>query len=80
MGWSRTIYDAHGQAIGMACGRGNSPSCACGARASRKCDYLLRGGKQGWTCDRDLCGSCAVRVGPDRDYCVAHAQLDKKGG
>jgi hypothetical protein len=30
------------------------------------------------TCDRPICARCAVRVGPDRDLCGAHARLEAK--
>jgi hypothetical protein len=43
--------------------------CRCGARATQECDFpLLAGG----TCDKPLCKSCAVRKGPDVDWCPEH--------
>lgn len=46
--------------------------CACGHWASRLCDFELSSGK---TCDRNICASCATRVGPDRDLCPQHKEV-----
>lgn len=45
--------------------------CACGTLAAVQCDYPAGRGR---TCDRYLCRSCAVSVGPDRDYCPIHPE------
>lgn len=64
---------------GWACTRGSSERCQeCGGRASKLCDYPLRGAKAGKTCDAKLCARCAVNVAPDRDYCGPHARLAAK--
>ena len=40
----------------------------------RECDFKMPDGK---TCDRLMCSDCAHRVGPDLDWCPAHAaQVD----
>jgi len=62
---------------GWACSRGERCK-ECGGRASKLCDYPLRGGKAGKTCDAALCAKCAVNVGPDRDYCLPHARVAAK--
>jgi hypothetical protein len=66
---------------GIVCTRGErAKRCkACGDRASRQCDFPLRGKATGRTCDANLCERCAVVVGPDRDYCPPHARLAAKG-
>lgn len=48
--------------------RPRAPRCRCGAAASIQCDFPILAG----TCDRYLCRRCAVRVGPDRDFCPDH--------
>ena len=45
--------------------------CACGRWATRECDYPAPHRKSK-TCDKPLCDVCAVRVGPNRDYCPGH--------
>jgi hypothetical protein len=67
-----------GQVVGIACSRGPDRRCKCGRRMTRLCDFALSGKKAGKTCDAPLCDSCAVRVGPDRDLCGAHAAHEKK--
>jgi len=60
----------------IACSRGQQRQrCACGRPADRLCDYPLRGAKAGQTCSRPICSRCATRVGPNRDYCPAHARM-----
>lgn len=51
---------------------------ACGARVEDVvlCDWPLAGKAIGRTCDAQCCRRCARRVGPNRDYCPAHARLD----
>lgn len=71
--------------MAIACTRGrqlgpcSTPGCT--RAASRLCDYpltQLEVGKEPKTCDRKLCDRCAVRVGPNRDYCGPHAKLAKE--
>jgi len=75
--FSKTIFDADGRAIGIACGRAPHRNCStpgCGRHADKLCDYpVTRAGKAA-TCDRPVCGRCATRVGPDKDYCGPHAK------
>jgi hypothetical protein len=77
----RTIYDNEGKAIGISCTRGESSKCSkCGARSTKLCDFPLTGHLKGQTCDRKLCARCAVKMGPNRDFCPAHAELHAKRG
>jgi hypothetical protein len=79
--FSRTIYDANGKAIGIACGRRDRRACStpgCSGDATVQCDFpVTRKGKAG-TCDRYVCRRCAVSVGTDRDYCPPHARQSKE--
>jgi len=69
--------DAAGNLTTIVCSRGRRRAYCeepgCRRDSERLCDYPLRGEKAGKTCDRKLCGGHARRVGPDRDYCPAHA-------
>lgn len=65
-------------ATAIVCSRGG-PRCKCGNRSTRLCDFPLSGAKVGKTCDAKLCERCAVRVGPNKDYCRAHADVAAKG-
>lgn len=57
-------------------GRGRRKNCkACGARATKLCDFPLSGAKAGKTCDADICDRCATRIDTDVDYCPPHARL-----
>ena len=76
--WSTPII-VNGVQVGIACHRGHAPSCKCGRRETKKCDYPLRGAKAGKTCDASLCDRCATRVGKNLDHCPAHAALVAKG-
>jgi len=76
--WSKTIYDATGKPMGIACGRSPFKACStpgCRNHADKLCDYPVtrKNGKAG-TCDRPMCSRCAKNVGPDRDYCGVHAR------
>lgn len=59
-------------------GRHKSKPCVtCGRPHQVLCDYpVTRNGKEG-PCDRACCRQHAVNVGEDRDYCLAHAQLEE---
>ena len=77
-----TPFDLGGGVTGIACTRGRRPDpCSvpgCGRPSSRLCDYPLvplEVGKDPKTCDAKLCPRCAVKVGPNSDYCPAHARL-----
>lgn len=70
----RSILDKDGAVVGVACSRGQRCS-GCGGRASKQCDFELKGPKAGKTCDKHLCGRCAVNVGPNRDLCPAHSRM-----
>lgn len=66
---------------GFACSRGGSSqrcsSCGSWVKRAVLCDAPIASAKAGKTCDRVLCSSCAVRVGPNRDLCPAHARAEK---
>lgn len=52
------------------CSRREKPKCFyCGQPSTLLCDFRYMNGK---TCDRPTCRYCAVRVGPDKDYCNMH--------
>lgn len=54
---------------------GKRPTCSCCGRDSSKlCDFPLTGVKAGKTCDKKLCGACAVPMGEGVDYCPVHAR------
>lgn len=66
--------------MAIACSRGARDRCStpgCGKDAVALCDWPLTGAKVGKTCDKKLCEGCRVRVGSDKDYCRAHAELAK---
>lgn len=69
-----------GGITGWVCTRGQSSRPApcsvphCGRYHTRLCDFPLAGRKAGKTCDAKLCDVHAVSVGPERDYCPAHAR------
>lgn len=46
----------------------------CGRLSTKLCDFPLGNGK---TCDKKLCGRCAVPVGQDRDYCPEHPRAQE---
>lgn len=48
-----------------------NPRERCCRWATTLCDFPVGEGK---TCDRPMCKRHATSVGPDRDYCPAHAQ------
>lgn len=55
---------------GIMCHRARRPKCSfCSERASLECDFPVPGGK---TCDKPICGSCAVKIGPNIDHCPDH--------
>lgn len=72
------------------CSRGHRPRRRCSACqtawATKECDFLLERRHAGnhKTCDKPLCGACAVKIGPDVDHCpdhppVAGTQLTMEG-
>jgi hypothetical protein len=68
-----------GRVIGIACDRTRAKPCVeCGRASNRLCDAELQGKKQGKTCDRAICTTCAVHVVPDKDLCHAHARVAGK--
>ena len=71
------IKNLPGGGYAVICSRGarSKPCVTCGKAHQVLCDYpVTRNGKPG-TCDRACCRQHAVSVGPDRDYCLAHANL-----
>lgn len=69
-----------GQITAIVCSRGRQPRklCSCGRKATLLCDWPLAGPKASKTCDRPICARCAAHVGPDRDYCQAHARMNEE--
>lgn len=65
-----TPFTLPGGARGILCSRGPRPRCACGQPARLQCDAPTK--RRSGTCDKHLCESCAVEVGPDRHLCPAH--------
>ena len=64
----------------IVCGRGGrSMRCVtCGRPATLLCDYpVMRLGEAG-TCDKPVCVRCLIAQGPEKDYCLAHADLAGK--
>jgi hypothetical protein len=56
------------------------PCQSCGRSAGVQCDFpVTRNGTKA-TCDRWCCDRCAVRVGPNRDYCLPHHRHAEKQG
>jgi hypothetical protein len=54
----------------IVCGRDRRGKCSqCGRLSTKLCDFPQPNGK---TCDKKLCGHCAVPIGPDMDYCPDH--------
>lgn len=56
--------------------------CVCDRRASKLCDFPLKGKKQGKTCDRPLCQRCATSKpnGKDTfDLCNIHKDMPIDG-
>jgi hypothetical protein len=73
------INDGKGGQV-IVCGRGNriKHCVVCGRAAFLLCDYpVIRDGKE-TTCDRPCCRRHAEKLGPDKDYCRAHAALAKE--
>jgi hypothetical protein len=59
----------------IVCSRTKPKRCVtCGRPSQVLCDYPVTSNKSG-TCDRPCCRQHAKNVGPDRDYCLAHANL-----
>lgn len=68
---------------GFACSRTGPKACSSCSVLTRRpklCDFPLAGAKAGKTCDRALCDGCATSIGPNRDYCPAHARQSKTSG
>lgn len=64
------------RAIVCTSGRPRRKCSACkDRRADLLCDFPTPTRKSG-TCDRPLCGKCAVHVGEDRDHCPSHATAE----
>lgn len=65
------------------CGRTKRQRCACGAPATRLCDWKVPGKRSG-TCDKPLCADCSHSPAWEKDLCPDHAQalsdwLDQRG-
>ncbi len=63
-----------GGGYAIVCGGHNRKvrKCACGKVAALLCDWPIGGGK---TCDKPVCQDCAVKGGPNVDFCPSHERL-----
>ena len=84
----------NGVAIICSRGRSRAKPCSvtgCPRKATKLCDFKLRGAKEGKTCDRDLCDVHAISQGRQQlelvpgmskedsiDYCPAHDKLARE--
>ena len=58
-------------------GRRRAASCGlpgCDREHTRLCAFELSGTRSHKTCDAKQCDGHATNVGPERDYCPAHAK------
>jgi len=66
-----------GGGVAIVCSRGPRKvrRCACGAVATRECDWKIGREIDGatLTCDKPLCAACSHVPAPDKDLCPAHA-------
>lgn len=69
---------ADGKTTVIVCRKERGNRCVtCGVPSTVLCDYpVIRDGVD-TTCDRPCCRAHAVRVGPGKDYCLAHARKDR---
>lgn len=78
-----TIPSADGPVTAIVCRRGSRRTIAlcsephCSKPHDKLCDYPVQRNGRAGTCDRALCEGHSVAVGPDRDYCMAHARASK---
>jgi hypothetical protein len=79
----RTVLDAAGRPVAIACSREPHRRCSvpgCSNHADKQCDFPVKRDGRAATCDRYICGRCAVSVGKNLDNCPPHArasQIDK---
>lgn len=79
MGWSETLYDENGKAIGVQCGRGGRDCVGhCGRQGTIRCKFALRGPKAGQCCNAWVCARCVTELTPERKYCPPHARLAER--
>lgn len=57
---------------GIMCFSRRGQRCACGNAATKLCDWRVAEKRSG-TCDKPLCGRCAISPAPEKDLCQAHA-------
>jgi len=56
----------------------SSPYCKCGRKRSiAKCEFPLRGSKEGQFCGKFLCEYCGKKI-EDKYYCYPHAKMVQK--
>lgn len=59
-----------GEVVAIICGPKKIPTCSfCGSLAGLECDFPARPRK---TCDKPICRACAIRIGPNVDFCPDH--------
>lgn len=56
----------------IVCTSGRTQKCRCGRKATRLCDWKVKGRKSG-TCDKPLCARCSHSPAPEKDLCPQHA-------
>lgn len=62
-----------GGGYAIVCGTRSRQRCACGAPATRLCDWKVPGRRSG-TCDKPLCPSCSTTPAAEKDLCPDHAR------
>jgi hypothetical protein len=55
----------------IVCGTRRRQRCACGAVATKLCDW--KAATKSGTCDAPLCARCSTAPAPDKDLCLTHA-------
>lgn len=76
-----TYRSPDGKVTAIVCSRGaRRPMChvsGCRHACEALCDYPVTTHASG-TCDKPCCRSHAEQVGADRDYCLIHAEHDRR--
>tara|TARA_B100000678_G_scaffold260890_2_gene242053 strand:- start:1040 stop:1291 length:252 start_codon:yes stop_codon:yes gene_type:complete len=62
-----------GGGTAIVCGTRARQRCACGAPATRLCDWIVSGNRSG-TCDTPLCATHATSPARGKDLCPHHAR------
>ena len=62
-----------GGGTAIVCGRMRRQRCACGAPATRLCDWRVPAKRTG-TCDTPLCAKCSQNPAAEKDLCPEHSR------